>query len=184
MTVKQFNNIIINGSSAYIEIINRLGNIFHVKIDVDDIIRLKEYGKPWHVAKSPRGSYYVYCCLCIGENNKGKRIYREYALHSFILGIEFGSNIHVDHINHDKLDNRKINLRPTNNSKNNQNREKRNINNKTGYRNVCLCEGKYRVQLQVEGKSTVLGSFDTIEESSIFAEKMREKYYGEYKGGN
>lgn len=44
--------------------------------------------------------------------------------------------IKVDHIEHDRLDNRRINLRITDNSSNTKNRKSKNSNNQTGYRNV------------------------------------------------
>jgi hypothetical protein len=89
-----------------------------------------------------------------------------------------------DHYNHDTLDNREENLRPSSNSNNNKHRKGANSNNKSGYRNVCFVEGKWIVQLQINGKNTRLGSFDDVHEAGKFAEEMRKQYYGEYAGGN
>ena len=92
----------------------------------------------------------------------------------------------VDHQNHNTLDNRKENLRITNVPNNSKNREKRNSNNKSGYRNVCWNSSRNRwvVQLQVDGKNKILGTFkeEELEQAAIFAEKMRQKYYGEFAG--
>lgn len=43
---------------------------------------------------------------------------------------------------------------------------------------------KWIVQLQINGKNSVLGKFplDKIEEAGKFAEEMRKKYYGEFAG--
>lgn len=92
----------------------------------------------------------------------------------------------MDHENHDSTDCRKSNLREANNKLNTKHRKGKNSNNKSGYRNVCRQGNKWVVQLQVNGKNTKLGSFDLdqLEEAGRFAQEMREKYYGDYKGEN
>ena len=93
---------------------------------------------------------------------------------------------HVDHINHDPRDNRKENLRVILPNENLKNRETRNKNNHSGYRNVAWDGSAWIVQLQVDGKGKCLGRFpkDQLEEAGKFAEEMRKKYYGEFAGGN
>ena len=80
----------------------------------------------------------------------------------------------------------KENLRITNVPNNSKNREKRNSNNKSGYRNVCWNSSRNRwvVQLQVDGKNKVLGTFkeDELEKAGKFSEEMRQKLYGKYAG--
>ena len=90
----------------------------------------------------------------------------------------------VDHINGNTFDNRKTNLRIVEDSNNLTNRKSKNSNNKSGYRNVCWSksESKWLVQLQINGKNTVLGKFDDVDEAGRFAEEMRQKYYGEFAG--
>ena len=65
-------------------------------------------------------------------------------------------------------------------------RRKRNKNNKSGYRNVCWDGYKWVVQLSIKGKNTHLGRFDyeDLDKAGKFAEEMRQKYYGEFAGGN
>lgn len=107
-------------------------------------------------------------------------------MHTFILEPESGK--FVDHKNHNTLDNRRGNLREIEPSQNSTNRKSRNSNNKSGYRNVSWgkYEGKWLVQLQVEGKNKVLGKFekDDLDEAGKFAESMRNKYYGDFAGNN
>jgi hypothetical protein len=103
-------------------------------------------------------------------------------LHSYLIDCPEGYN--VDHINHNTMDNREDNFRVILKKDNLKNRKTKNRNNKSGYRNVSLIEGKYIVQLQVEGKNTRLGSFDDAHKAGVFAEEMRKKYYGEFAGGN
>lgn len=98
------------------------------------------------------------------------------------MGVENG--LTVDHENHQTLDNRKENLRVLPQTYNLRHRKGANCNNTSGYRNVCWLKDKEQwcVQLQVDGKNTRLGFFDDLDEAGKFAEQMREKYYGIYKG--
>lgn len=61
-------------------------------------------------------------------------------------------------------------------------------NNRSGYRNVCWEKKSKRwiVQLQVNGKNTVLKKFkeNELEEAGKYAEKMRKELYGKFAGGN
>jgi hypothetical protein len=103
-----------------------------------------------------------------------------------VMDFEFDKNKNqiIDHKNHKGLDNRKENLRLVNKSKNAKHRNGKNKNNKSGYRNVCWISkyNKWCVQLQINGRNTLLGKFDDVHEAGRFAEEMRQKYYGEFKG--
>ena len=107
-------------------------------------------------------------------------------LHRYILGLEIisgeRSKYHVDHINHDTLDNRRDNMRVTSSGNNSRSRKGKNSNNTSGYRNVCKINDKWVVQLQVDGKNTKLGRFDDVDEAGAYAKEMRKKYYGEFNG--
>lgn len=105
---------------------------------------------------------------------------KSYYLHVILADIKNGGD--VDHINHNTLDNRKSNLREITTSQNLRNRKSKNINNKSGYRNVCLINGKWCVQLMINGKNNRLAYFDNVDEAGEYAEKMRKKYYGEFAG--
>ena len=82
--------------------------------------------------------------------------------------------------------NRKENLRVILPNENLRNRESRNINNKSGFRNVSWDGHRWVVQLQINGKCVALGRFpyEQLEQAGLFAEQMRQKYYGEYAGNN
>lgn len=90
----------------------------------------------------------------------------------------------IDHIDHDTKNNKKSNLRKTEHQTNATNRRGRNKNNKSGYRNVSKRDNQWVVQLQIEGKNTVLKKFplDQLDEAGEYAKKMREIYYGEWAG--
>lgn len=87
-----------------------------------------------------------------------------------------------DHINGNKLDNRRANIRFVTMSQSNQNRgvDKR---NRSGYTGVQRNKGrnKWIARIQVNGKNIVLGRFDDIKDA-IEARKQAEiKYFGEYR---
>src|SRR5699024_4388440 len=86
----------------------------------------------------------------------------------------------VDHINRDKLDNRKMNLRlcsPTENSRNISIAK----NNKSGVTGVeKMSNGKWRARIMVDRKGIHLGSFKTLEEAKDARMKAEIKYFGEF----
>jgi len=83
------------------------------------------------------------------------------------------------------LDNREINIREASNEENIKNRKSKNSNNTSGYRNVSLIDGFYRIQIQIDGKNHRFSEkFDDVDKAGLFAKKMREKYYGEFSGEN
>jgi len=108
---------------------------------------------------------------------KAKSIY----LHRYICDVT-NINQTVDHKDHDGLNNRMSNLRITTVGNNDRHRKSKNSNNKSGYRNVCLVEGLWVVQISINGKSTRMGSFKDVDKAGAYAEEMRQKYYGKYAG--
>ena len=40
----------------------------------------------------------------------------------------------------------------------------------------------YWVQIMINGKNTLLGKFDDVDEAGEFAERMRQKYYKDFAG--
>ena len=78
----------------------------------------------------------------------------------------------VSHINQNKLDNRKENLRLTNRQENSRNQHIAQKNNKTGYLNVQI-HGKDCYTVSIFGK--YYGHFDDLELAGKFAKKKREE---------
>lgn len=117
---------------------------------------------------------HVWNCACSGYAttcNRGSSLkYKEF--HRNV--IECKDGLFVDHINRNRLDNRRCNLRlvtPFQNSLN------RNVskNSESGYLGVRKREnGKYQARITLDGKTYSLGSFDTIEEA-IDARKIGEE---------
>lgn len=172
----------IKGNTTIIYLNKQDGSVMEALIDTEDLDKLKDFDYKWGAAWDPRvPGHYARSSVYTGMKN-GKGTCKMVYLHRYIINAEEGE--YVDHINRNTLDNRKRNLRKTSQSENMQNRSGANSNNTTGYRNVSYVkgEGKYIVQLQIDGKNTRLGAFDDVHEAGRFAEKMRKKYYGKHRG--
>lgn len=166
----------IRGDITVIYLTNRKGETYETLIDTEDLERVKESNLSWHLEWDKKvGKYYCKATKYIGIID-GKPKYQTVRLHKFIVNFQ---GQHVDHLNHNTLDNRKGNLKEKTAQGNLVNREGANSNSTTGYRNVSYsrAEQKYIVQLQVNGKNKKLGSFTDVHEAGKFAEEMRNKYY-------
>lgn len=183
---KAFNEYEIRGETTAIFLKKRNGQVFETLIDTNYLERVKGLNLHWHVTFAPNtGTYYVKAMQrYTGED--GKRKGRSMYLHIEIMNPKHYPSIYIDHFDHDTLNNLKSNLRISINEDNVKNRKGKNSNNTTGYRNVSYikAESKYVVQIQIDGKNTQLRWFDDVDEAGEYAEKMREKYYGNFAGAS
>jgi len=85
----------------------------------------------------------------------------------------------VDHINHQKTDNRWANLRDVTGSQNQRNRCAHK-NNKSGVMGVIKYRGRWVSQITVNGRNITLGSFEELSEA-IICRKAAEKEHGFHK---
>lgn len=162
-------------------ITNKKDEIFVAKIDRDVLDRLIQFNRSWY-AKWAGWAYYVCCCEYLSYNN-GSPKYKIHYLHRWIVDAQ--EDEYVDHIEQtETLDNRRSNLRVTTNSKNNQSRKGKNVNNKSGYRNVFWNSGieKWTVTLMVKYERIHIGDFDDVHEAGKAAEIARHEFYGEFAG--
>ena len=152
-------------------------------IDLDEYEKVKNFPYSWHsYYNAHTKTYYALATEYRGVNEHPRS--RNMFLQTLIMNPNRDKNIEIDHINHNTLDNRKENLRVVSFLHNSQHRKAKNSNNKSGYRNVAVIDGKFVVQLQLNGKNTKLGIFTDVDEAGKFAKEMREKYYGKYAGRN
>jgi hypothetical protein len=100
-----------------------------------------------------------------------------YTLHAFLMDAPAGS--HIDHINGDKLDNRRANLRVTTPQINQLNRKALNRNNQSGVRGVGRLGSRWRAQITVNRKNHHLGMFATMEEAIAARRAAELEHYGE-----
>ncbi|HET6455301.1 MAG TPA: HNH endonuclease [Armatimonadota bacterium] len=106
---------------------------------------------------------------------KGNRVY----LHRVILEAQSGEMI--DHINRDKLDNRRRNLRLCTKRENSYNRQGPNSNNLSGYRGVSWNRG-WVAQIQADGQHFRLGRFKSKEQAARAYDEAALRYFGPFEG--
>lgn len=111
----------------------------------------------------------------------GSRSEQGILLHRLILKCPEG--LVVDHINHDKLDNRKSNLRICTRANNNKNIKKPTIPNATSqYKGVRWhkVDEKWAARIQVNKNSIWLGNFDSEIAAAERYDDAAAHYHGEY----
>lgn len=91
-------------------------------------------------------------------------------MHRDLLGLIHGDGLEGDHVNHDTLDNRRINLRIVTHAGNGQNKSGHR-NGTSRYRGVWWhkASGKWVAQVKVMGKNISLGHFTSEEEAAAAA---------------
>lgn len=131
-------------------------------IDIDDYDKIKKYH--WYI--NPGG----YVC----SSKNGKTIF----IHRIIMNFDGDfTKQQTDHINRNKLDNRKSNLRIVSVSENAHNRVTFK-NNKSGYKDVSFDKGrkKWRSEISINGKTQLIG-FYNLKEDAIDARMREEQKY-------
>lgn len=96
-------------------------------------------------------------------------------MHTLILPLAGG--LEVDHINRNRLDNRKSNLRPATNSQNGQNRLIDSSATKSGVLGVSCRNGRYQARVKFNRRQIHLGTFDTIEAAAAVARDARGRLF-------
>lgn len=101
-------------------------------------------------------------------------------LHRLIMGDPY--KLQVDHIDMDKTNNTRENLRICTQQNNIRNRQKQ-ANNKSGKKGVCWHKAskKWVAQITIEGKRTYLGTYETIDEAYEVYCKVEKEHFGEYQ---
>jgi len=87
----------------------------------------------------------------------------------------------IDHINHNRIDNRIMNLRECTTSQNNANALIRK-DNSSGYKNVAWSNqrNKWYVRIQKEGYRKAYAFFDSIDDAIKEADRLRKELHGEF----
>ena len=103
---------------------------------------------------------------------------RHIRMHRQIMGV-MSVKTHVDHINHNPLDNRRCNLRVCTAAQNQAN-EKLSVNSVSGYKGVCWhrVAGKWRATIHVNKKSIHLGLFVNKTDAVCAYNKAAKKHFG------
>lgn len=133
--------------------------------DIDDYEKIKDYS--WH--KSSDGYIVAH------SHEDSSKIIR---IHRLILD----TNEFIDHINHNKSDNRKCNLRVASYIQNSQNRSIQN-NNTTNVTGVYWNKKnkKWVVIIVVNKRRMYLGSYANKDEAIEVRQNAEKKYFGEFR---
>lgn len=131
-------------SEKIITIQNKRGKIFIIRVDEEDYDMLIDMG-PWHI------------------NSRGYAVHSEgrscVFMHRFLMGLEEGDKKVVDHINRNKLDNRRNNLRVVTQAENQRNRSKHKIGG-SRFLGVSRTPSGFMARMyDFEGRQRYLGSF-------------------------
>lgn len=121
---------------------------------------------------------YTWCIDALGRvysSNNGKTVY----LSRLVMNAP--DDMDVDHIFHNRRDNRKNKLRVCSHIDNCKNNTLRN-NNTSGYTGVwySVNRNKWVAEIKVNKKKKHLGCFNSKEEAHTAYEKAKEKYFGEF----
>jgi hypothetical protein len=87
------------------------------------------------------------------------------------------SNLKIDHINRNRLDNRMSNLEPVTDGINSYNIGK--TKNKWGYRGIVKIRNKFYAEITFEKQKYRTNIFDTIEEAALAYNELAKQYYKE-----
>ena len=128
---------------------------------------------------SPLSSERLYAVKKIYVERKNKCEYMHRMIMERMIGRPLVKGEDVDHINRNKLDNRRCNLRIATRTQNNMNCGPRS-NNKCGYKGVFWHEKKWTTVIKVGDKRIRLGRFDDIKDAARAYNAAALKYYGEF----
>lgn len=108
------------------------------------------------------------------KRKKGKQ--HNYYMHRMIMSPPV--DLEVDHINGNKADNRRANLRIVTHAQNKQNQHRAQSNSRSGVRGAFWDKARreYRVEIRIDGKKIVIGYFKTLEEADTAAKAARREY--------
>lgn len=103
-------------------------------------------------------------------------------LHRDIMGEPPTQELEIDHINGNKLDNRRQNLRWATRSQNMANRKVK--PNEAGFKGVYRHNRKWKARIKWNGKLLYLGLYATKEQAAVAYDQAAIKYYGEFANLN
>lgn len=150
-------------------------NGHQVLIDDEDYQKAN-YGRSLFVKKNK----FVIISIRTGRRS-GKHVF----LSRRIMGVENESHlsVQVDHINGNRLDNRKANLRICTHAQNQRNKIARQYDGKGhSFKGVTFLrkEGRWRARLTVNKKSYCGGVHKTPEQAARAYDELAKKYHGEF----
>jgi hypothetical protein len=152
------------------KITQRNGNEHTVYVDEQDRTLVEQY--TWHMGNSG----YAQTNMCTHTVPRQSIL----QLHRLLMN---PGELQVDHINRNKLDNRRCNLRVCTNTQNRRNVLEQ-VNNSSGYRGVARNRDKYKVQVSINGTNTYHGIYTSKHAAAIVANIKRRELHGDFSVGD
>ena len=147
--------------------ISRKGRVYEVLCDVDIHEQVKNYA--WFISKAG------YAFSRMGKGRKGKWVY----LHRYVIEAKQGDQ--VDHIDQNKLNNLRANLRLCTSQQNKWNigLTKR---NSSGYKGISWDKKnkKWEANIRIDRKNHKIGRFDSKELAALAYNEVVEQHRGEF----
>lgn len=157
------NEIIINGDIAQICLYDVNGKeLARATIDAEDVGRVEKH--KWCLSDR-------YAQTWMG----GVTVRMQH----LVMEVEPNIKTHIDHMDGNGLNNRKLNLRFCTHAENLRNRKKSRINT-SGYKGVFSAGRKWRAQIGVNRKRIWLGSFENKIDAALAYNKAAVRYHGEF----
>lgn len=155
-------------------------------IDDKYYVGLTQSGKEFYFDKEDYDLVKQYCWDVDDSNGYAKTIDKigntgKLYLHRLVMGCEKGDGIIIDHIDRNRVDCRKNNLRFVNSSQNTMNSCIR-FDNTSGVKGVYWNKriNKWIARITVDQQDIQLGNFDYFEDAENARKIGEEKYFGEY----
>lgn len=133
----------------------------------------------WHPIARRVGTSSQHICAVRADYSDGRNDRRTVYMHRAILGVT-SSDLHVDHINHDALDNRRVNLRVTTPQQNSWNQ--RATIGSSAFKGVCWHKdtGKWYAQIRHMNKRQYLGVYESEIDAAKAYDEAARALYGEF----
>lgn len=143
-------------------------------VDVEDFEMLSKFKWQHHFRGYAYRDQYI---GMTGEVGKRRGVHKKVWMHREIM--KTPKNMVTDHINGDRLDNRRSNLRICTQSQNQANSLLRKTNT-SGYKGISHQKYGWIARLGVDGKRLYLGWFKNKEEAIKAYNQAANKYYGDF----
>lgn len=163
------NNYEISGDVTAIIINSPKYGRLETLISTNKLKLVQDFGY-WHAIKNNSGSFYVESTTI--KNGKQKNVY----LHRLVT--KCTNKMHVDHFNHDTLDNTDSNLRIVTRAENMQNLKGPHKDGTSGILGVTWRKDrkKWKAYMGINGKNIHLGLFSDIDEAERAVIEARSKH--------
>ncbi len=142
------------------------------KVSDEDYEELNQF--KWFAKETPNGQYYAMRSVRLKNGKQGKLTMARH-----ILGCEKGDGMVTDHIDGEKLDNRRSNIRVCTQAQNVQN-SRMQSNNTSGAKGVCRNGRKWMAYIGFHGKHGTIGRFKNVLDAARAYDARALELFGQF----